>query len=210
MCETCKPPVASLRARNPHRSFHSQSQRAQRDDAKLAVRRIRQNSTESDRIQQDATKTRARAHARAKQPLSVSIPRGASRNVRDMQTAERVAPCPQPSPVIPLPIAARPKRRCQTRRQEDPTKSDRKRQNTTQYYENSCPPAREATAFRFSFPSARVATWAQRIRRVSHRSELPPPCRHANRPNRTPFSQLVACNAHVCYYFPSIGERRQT
>ena len=85
MCETCKPPVASLRAPNRHPSFYPQSQRAPRSDAKLAVRRIRQNSTECNRIRQNATKTRART--RARQRRSVSILRGDSRDVRDMQRA---------------------------------------------------------------------------------------------------------------------------
>ncbi len=85
MCETCKLPVESLRAPNRHPSFHSQSQRAPGDDAKLAVRRIRQNSTECNRTRQNATKTRART--RARQRRSVSILRGDSRNVRDMQRA---------------------------------------------------------------------------------------------------------------------------
>ena len=208
--------------------------------------------------------------------------------MRDMQTAGRVAPRPEPSPVILPPIAARPKIRCQTCRQEDPTKSDRKRQNPTRCYENSCAHAREATVFRFYTPRSQpqCARHANRRSRrsapatvichptpnrsapqetmpnsrsggsdkirqeateyyailrklvpartrarqrrsvfpfprhglrpgrsgfdVSHHSELLPPCSHANRPNGTPSSQLVACNSHVCYYFPSIGERRQT
>ena len=207
MCETCKPPVASLRARNRHRSFHFQSQRAPRDDAKLAVRRIRQNSTECNRTRQNATKTRART--RARQRRSVSIPRGAGRNVRDMQTAGRVAPRPEPSPLIPLPIAARPKRRCQTCRQEDPTECDRIRQNATKTRARTRARQRRSV-FHFLATGCDLGA-ADSTYRIAR--SWPPPSRHANRPNRpngTPSSQLVACNSHVCYYFPSIGERRQT
>ena len=62
MPETCKLPTASLRAPNRHPSFHSQSQRAQRDDAKLATGRIRHNATGYDRAQRKLVP--ARAHAR--------------------------------------------------------------------------------------------------------------------------------------------------
>ena len=64
MRETSELPTASLRAPNPHPSSYPQSPRTPRDDAKFAVGKIRQNSTQSDRIPHDATKTRARAHAR--------------------------------------------------------------------------------------------------------------------------------------------------
>ena len=74
MCETCKLPTASLRAPNRHPSSHSQSQRTPRDDAKLAVDRIRQNATVSNKMQQNVTKTRARPRTRARQRRSVSLP----------------------------------------------------------------------------------------------------------------------------------------
>ena len=63
--------------------------------------------------------------------------------MRDIRTADRVTQRPQPSTVIPLPIAARPKRRSQTHGRQI-------RQNPTKIDRNSCPPARarahEATA----------------------------------------------------------------
>ena len=61
MCQTCNLPTASLRASNHHPSFHSQSRRTPRDDAKLTVSKMRQNATE--------TRARPPAHTRARQTL---------------------------------------------------------------------------------------------------------------------------------------------
>ena len=60
MRETSELPTASIHAPNRHPSFHAQSQRAQRHDAKLAICRIRQIPTQCNTVQQHATKTRAR------------------------------------------------------------------------------------------------------------------------------------------------------
>ena len=68
MHETSNLPTEALRAPNPHPSSYPQSPRTPRDDAKFAVGKIRQNATQSDRIPHDATKTRARAHAREASP----------------------------------------------------------------------------------------------------------------------------------------------
>ena len=75
MHETSNLPPARLLAPNRHPSSYPQSPRAQRADAKFAVGKIRQNTTQSDRIPHDATKTRARAHARTRgrQRRSVSL-----------------------------------------------------------------------------------------------------------------------------------------
>lgn len=67
MCETSELPAVSLRAPNRHPSFYPQSQRPPRADAKLAVSRIRHNSTQSNRIQQNPTKIRVCARARARE-----------------------------------------------------------------------------------------------------------------------------------------------
>ena len=48
----------------PSLAIRPQSQHTSRDDAKLAVGKIRHSSTGCNRIQQGATKTRARAYAR--------------------------------------------------------------------------------------------------------------------------------------------------
>ena len=70
MSETCKLPTASLRPLNRHPSFHSQSQRTPRDDAKLAVSMIRQNPTKSDKI----LRKLVCARTRARQQRSVPVP----------------------------------------------------------------------------------------------------------------------------------------
>ena len=75
MRETCKLPTASLRAPNRHPSSHYQSQRTPRDDTKLAVSKIRHNTTGSNKMQQNVTKTRARPRARTREATaSVSSP----------------------------------------------------------------------------------------------------------------------------------------
>ena len=43
--------------------------------------------------------------------------------MRNMQPANRVTPRPQPSPVTPPPVSTHPKRRCQTRGQQNSTES---------------------------------------------------------------------------------------
>ena len=216
MCETSELPAVPLRAPNRHPSFYSQSQRVPRADAKLAVSRIRHNSTQSNKIQQNPTKIRVctRAHAReatASRFLSAKpYPRGDNRNVRNIRTAGRAAPRPKPSPVILLPIAARPKSRCQTRGQQDSTQFDTIQQNPTKSDENSCVRTRaRARGNGVPFPFSRHGLPP---RRSGFDASLgaAAPSRHANRPNGTPSFQLVAYNSRVCYYFPRIGERRQT
>ena len=64
MRETSELPTASLRAANRHPSFYAQPHRAPRQDAKLALSRIRQNPTQCNTVRQHTTKTRARACAR--------------------------------------------------------------------------------------------------------------------------------------------------
>ncbi len=64
MRETSELPTASLHAPNRHPSFHAQLHRAPRQDAKLALSRIRRNATGCNTVRQHATKTRARACAR--------------------------------------------------------------------------------------------------------------------------------------------------
>ena len=128
MCETSELPAVPLRAPNRHPSFYPQSQRAPRDDAKLAVSRIRHNSTQSNRIQQNPTKIRVCARARGNG--------------------------------VPFPFSR-----------------------------HGLPPRH--SGFDASLGGAA-------------------PSRHANRPNGTPSFQLVAYNSRVCYYFPRIGERRQS
>ena len=88
--------------------------------------------------------------------------------MRNMQTPNRVTPRPQPSLVILRPIAAHPKTRRQTHRQQNSTECDIIRQNATECNENSCAHAREATAFR-SFLSAWVAP-----RRIGHAAYVIP------------------------------------
>ena len=56
--------------------------------------------------------------------------------------------------VTPLPIAARLKRRCQTRRQQNPTEIDTMQQSPTNCNESSCPPARARQRRCVSFLSA--------------------------------------------------------
>ncbi len=73
MRETSKLPTASLRAPNRHLSFHSQSPRAPRDDAKLAVSKILQNATESDEPLRKLVRARARGNGRSASFLSAWI-----------------------------------------------------------------------------------------------------------------------------------------
>ena len=72
MPEICNLPTESLRASNRHPSFYSKTPRAPRDDAKLAVSKIRQNATQSDRMPHDATKL-VPARTRARQRNSVPL-----------------------------------------------------------------------------------------------------------------------------------------
>ena len=210
MCETCKLPAASLRARNRHPSSYPQSQRAPRDDAKLAVRRIRRNPTESDRIRQDDTKTRARPRARARGngvPFPYPEEAAAMCETCKPPVASLRAPNRHPSLYPQSQRAPRDDAKLTVRRiRQNSTEYDRMRQNATKTRARTRARQRRSV---FPFPRHGLRPGRSGFD-VSHRSELPPPCRHANRPNRTPFSQLVACNSHVCYYFPSIGERRQT
>ena len=61
MRETSELPTASLRAPNPHPSSYPQSPRTPRDDAKFAVGKIRQNTTESHTMQRKLVPARTRA-----------------------------------------------------------------------------------------------------------------------------------------------------
>ena len=63
MYETSNLPTEALRAPNRHPSSYPQSPRAQRADAKFAVGKIRQNTTQSHTMQRKLVP--ARAHARA-------------------------------------------------------------------------------------------------------------------------------------------------
>ena len=181
--------------------------------------RGQQDSTQFDTIQQNPTKSdenscvRTRARARGNGvpfPFCETIPRGDSRNVRDIQSADRVAPRPEPSPVILPPIAARPKSRCQTRGQQDSTQFDTIQQNPTKSDENSCVrTCARARGNGVPFPFFRRGLPPGRSGFDASLGAAAP-SRHANRPNGTRSFQLVAYNSRVCYYFPSIGERRQS
>ena len=62
--------------------------------------------------------------------------------MRNMQPANRVTPRPQPSPVTPHPVSTHPKRRCQTRGQQNSTEPYRILQNPTETRVCACAHAR--------------------------------------------------------------------
>ena len=62
--------------------------------------------------------------------------------MRNMQRANRVTPCPQPSPVTPPPVSTHPKRRCQTHGQQNSTEPYRILQNPTETRVCACAHAR--------------------------------------------------------------------
>ena len=64
MPEICKLPTESLPPPTVTRHSTSKSPHAPRDDAKLAVRRIRHNPTQCNTVRQQATETRARTRER--------------------------------------------------------------------------------------------------------------------------------------------------
>ena len=197
MCETCKPPVASLRAPNRHPSFYFQSQRAPRSDANLAVRRIRQNSTEYDKTLRKLVRARARGNG-------VLFP----------YSEETAAMCETCKPPVASLRAPNRHRSFHSQSQRAP-RSDAKlavrkiRQNTTEC-DKMLRKLVRARARGNSVPFFISLATGCDLGAADSTYHIAPPSRHANRPNGTPSSQLVACNSHVCYYFPSIGERRQT
>ena len=134
MCEICKLPTASLRALNRRPSFCPQSQRAPRDDLKLAVSKIRQDATEFSELQRklvpararEATATRrvgtanltiARPHARQRRSVlpsfslpPTSFPRRRESIAPNSQRNGRIAWSCRPLAVMPINRAEPPSR----------------------------------------------------------------------------------------------------
>ena len=100
-------------------------------------------------------------------------------------------------------IAARAKRRCQTRGQEDSTQSNTMQHSTTTGNENSCAHARERQ--RRSLPSSRHGLRPGRNAFL----ELQPPNRHANRSNETDRT-AISHGHHVNMIRPNHQTRRRS
>ena len=208
MCETCNLPTVSLRAPNRHPSFYPQSQRAPRADAKLAVSRIRHNLTQSNRIQQNPTKIRVCARARGNGvpfPFCETIPQR-----RQPQCAKHAICRPCRSAPRTVTRHSTPNRSAP----QEPMPNSRSagfdtiRHNPTKSNENSCVRTR-ARGNGVPFPFSGHGLPPRRSGFDASLGAAAPSC-HANRPNGTPSFQLVAYNSRICYYFPRIGERRQS
>ena len=205
MCEIYNLPTVSLRAPNRHPSFYPQSQRAPRADAKLAVSRIRHNSTQSNKIRRKFVC----AHARARQRRSVSFLRNHTQR-RQPQCAKHpnCRPCRSAPQIVTrhsTPNRSAPQEPMPNSRSAG---FDTIRHNPTKSDENSCVRTR-ARGNGVPFPFSRHGLSPGRSGFDASLGAAAP-SRHANRPNGTLSFQLVAYNSRVCYYFPRIGERRQS